>query len=460
MGNVNKPKDIILILDHYDAEARNLHESLKSVKCQCPTIVVYDDGYVPDDVVSLFGYFLGDYKTAEDYLGRPRYFNEVKVPELWEIKSDYYQGEVYDKIRKKADIIYEKGNLERNVKEVIWLSESGKKLVSEHYNNLGVMYARTTYDRDEKAIIKSYFNAKKQEVIVEHLDSGRIVLNEEDGEVRVLAGRVELALYLMILAEYKDSRIFFNSLGIPFQISLRLWKEQTGDILFWQEPPREDIPGNMQFILEGKAPRVEAIMVQRKDSYHKLVNVGVDKTRVLPFGYIYQYVRAHSYGKNALICTNSDEIEMLSELVQAFSDIHFHIMAVTEMSQKLWAFERYDNVSLYPNCSNRDREKLFELCDIYLDINQGKEIVNAVEHAFLNNMLIMGWIETRHNKRYVAKKHYFEKKDVKQFIEKMRLVVDSNIARDEFLLEQKRYALGEESALYEALKDGKRIGRA
>ena len=57
-----------------------------------------------------------------------------------------------------------------------------------------------------------------------------------------------------------------------------------------------------------------------------------------------------------------------------------HIGAITEMSTTLMGLGKYDNVKLYPTITQEDQ--LFT-CDIYLNINKGGEIVNAIERAML-----------------------------------------------------------------------------
>ncbi|MEJ7393656.1 accessory Sec system glycosylation chaperone GtfB, partial [Staphylococcus saprophyticus] len=74
-------------------------------------------------------------------------------------------------------------------------------------------------------------------------------------------------------------------------------------------------------------------------------------------------------------------------------NIQFHIAAVTEMSSKLMAFDQYQHVHLYPAATKDIFEALYQRCDIYLDINQGNEIENAVSRAFHHQHVIFAWDE-------------------------------------------------------------------
>ncbi len=69
-------------------------------------------------------------------------------------------------------------------------------------------------------------------------------------------------------------------------------------------------------------------------------------------------------------------------MVETLPDFKFHIAAITEMSDKLMQLDQYANVHLYPSINIDRVNELYQLCDIYLDIDEGNEILNAVEQAF------------------------------------------------------------------------------
>ncbi|MCG4779249.1 hypothetical protein L0P10_20420, partial [Eggerthella lenta] len=69
---------------------------------------------------------------------------------------------------------------------------------------------------------------------------------------------------------------------------------------------------------------------------------------------------------------------------------------------RLMGMQKYENVYLYPVVKMDTARNLMRKCDIYLDINQGDEILDAVRAAFENNMLILGFNETMHEPRLIA----------------------------------------------------------
>lgn len=117
-----------------------------------------------------------------------------------------------------------------------------------------------------------------------------------------------------------------------------------------------------------------------------------------------------------MICTNSDRIEKLTELINALPNMKFHVCALTEMSQKLMSFEKYDNVHLYPGCKASEILNLFNTCDYYLDINYENEIVDATKEAFLHNLLILGFNQTIHNRKYVLPDFVFDANNYQNMI--------------------------------------------
>ena len=56
--------DALLLFDNYGQESQSLHTSLKMAGYNCPAVVIEDEGFLPDDVVSVYGFFLGDFKAV------------------------------------------------------------------------------------------------------------------------------------------------------------------------------------------------------------------------------------------------------------------------------------------------------------------------------------------------------------------------------------------------------------
>ena len=447
MGGFTKASEVVLLFDNYSLDSQNLHTSFKMSGLDYPAVVIEDDGFLPEDVTSVFGFFLGDFKNAKGIPGRPRYFNQITVPEYWEISANNNSGKVHDLNKERGHIFYAEPKHKRLVRVVDWCDEKGVVRSSDHYNRYGALYARTIFNAKGQKVNKSYFSASGTEVIMENYVTGDIILN--DGEVvKIFRSKTEFVLYFLEKAGYNHCRIFFNSLSTPFFVSQRLSADTKGDVLFWQEPVRDAIPGNMKIILDGQAGRTAKIMVQKRQAYHRLLELGASCDMVHKLGFVYPFQKENSHKPEALICTNSDRIEQCLKIVTALPQMHFHVAALTEMSSKLMSMGTYENVSLYPGVKMDVLNELFEKCDFYFDINHESEIVSAVRKAFLHNQLIFAFKETIHNRDYVADEHIYAANDADRMIADVKAVMADSGLAEEHLKIQHASALAESTESY------------
>lgn len=70
---------ITLLFDTFSGESKNLLESFKNAGAAFHAAVIEDDGFLPDDVMSVYGFFLGDYRKADSLPGKPLYFNQIQI---------------------------------------------------------------------------------------------------------------------------------------------------------------------------------------------------------------------------------------------------------------------------------------------------------------------------------------------------------------------------------------------
>ncbi|XCP84472.1 accessory Sec system glycosylation chaperone GtfB [Roseburia hominis] len=447
MERLAKQNNVVLLFDNFSTDSQALLDSFQIAGYECPAVVIEDDGFLPDGVMSVYGSFLGDFKGDG---ARPKYFNQVKIPDYWQIRGTNNSGEIRDLNRLRGRIFYAEPLHKRLVKVVDWYDERGVVRSSDHYNRYGAVWARTTFNAKGHKVNKSYFSAAGQEVIVENFVTGDIILNEGD-EVKFFRTKTDFAAYFLKKKGLDQRRIFFNSLSTPFFVSNALMASKKSDVLFWQEPIRDEIPGNMRIILKGEAPRAGKILVQKRRSYERLIELGADPGIVGKQGFLYPFKRKNRHRAEALICTNSDQIEKCREIVEALPQMHFSIAALTEMSSKLLAMGNYDNVTLYPGVKMKILDRLFEKCDWYLDINYGTEIVSAVRRAFLNNQLIYAFDKTVHNADYVAGESIYAPENAGHMIEDMKKVLSDTDLMDEYVKRQQEAAMSECVKAYEEI---------
>lgn len=437
---------MINLFEHYTTDTKDLHQSLKRAGFDFKTIVLNESGFLPKDVVSPYGYFL-DFPSDEAATGC--YFNEVVVPDFWEIRSTNAFGEIFEHHMKRGTIHYIEPTHQRIVDRVDWLDKTGRLMFVEHYNQHGKIFAKTYYNGKDTPIFRTYSNARNEEIIVEHYEIGTIILNFEN-KVHVFQSAYEFYAHFFKVAGIPTTQFVLNRLSTPFMLTYQLDK-QGRDILFWQEPIGDTIPGNMRVVLEGNE-RIKQIFVQNKAAYHKLLTLVTNeeqRQKIALLGTIYQFEDNLPTDNSVLTLTNSDNLEQLKAFVEALPQVTFHIGAITEMSDKLMMMAGYDNVRLYPNIHLSKVEQLLQTCCVYLDINYENEILNASRRAFEHQQVILAFEETRHQEKWTAPQHVYVKDDYAHMIDDLAHIIEQSAIRQEALERQKEHALHESVSSYQ-----------
>jgi len=313
----------------------------------------------------------------------------------------------------------------RLVKKVEWKTPAGRIFQVDHYNRFGACFAKTTFDASGQAIMTSYRDVEQKEVILENHVTGDILLTLEGQGLRHFSGRVAFIIDFLQGLEVNLDHILFNSLSTSFLTSFHFPDKSGQDILVWQESLQDHIPGNMQLILENDHLRVKTIIISDYATYERALQLTDEKFhhKFSHLGYHYHFKRDNFVRPDALIVTNSDQLEQVEKLVESLPRVTFRIAAVTEMSSKLLDMLRYPNVVLYQNASPQKLQELYQLSDIYLDINYGNELLQAVRQAFEHNQLVLAFEETAHNRRYIAQNHIFAKEAVDDMIHTIELAL-------------------------------------
>ncbi len=427
---------MIYLMDVYNQPSEDLRRSLATTYEDVTSVSVLYDGFLPEGVQSPYAHYLyGDKELME----RPLYFNRLDVPEFWEIRSNGSQGEIYDGRTLRGRIFYHEPKHKRCIRVVDWLDEANKVRFSDHYDKFGHKYSRTHFDHEGKVIYRSYYNLDHQEVISENFVTHDIMVNQ-DGKTKIFKSRSDFTTdFIRNFADDQET-IVINSLSTPFVVSRR-FKNPTA--LFWQEAISNEVPGNMRVMLDEG----HRVFVQTSTAYQRLLDLGLNENQIQKVGFVYPFTRDTSHRKAALTFTNSDQVEHIVSLAEQCPDVQFHIGAITEMSNKLMDLSRYKNVHLYPNVNRIKVRKLWEACDIYLDINHGNEILDSLRNAFLNNQLIFALKDTLHSAEYVDLDHIFDQGPA--LIQAMKDVVDTPSRWDEALEKQRVFALVETNATFQ-----------
>lgn len=383
---------MIRLFEWLTQESLDLHYSLEESGIQGTSIVLNDDGFLPEGIISPYTFF-----CEVEMDGSPLYFNQLEVPYLWQITGTNTEGEIWNRSSKRGVIHYHDPKYLRFVQSVDWLYPDGSIYMTDHYNKYGWVFARTYFFSDQQVSHKKYFTKSGQEILSENILTGDILLNWK-GKVYHFTKKVDFFLFYLKKSGLDLSSIWYNSLGMPFLLSYYLGGEGR-DILFWQENLTDQLPGNMQVIFSGRSSRTKKVVVQDRSVYKKLLHLVEEKNKeMISFlNILYPKLRENYSRKEILIVTNSDQIEGIETLTDNLSAYTFHIGALTGMSDKLQNIGQKENVLLYPNMSPKTMLDLLEQCDIYLDINHGNEVLSIVRQAFERSLLILAYDNTVHS---------------------------------------------------------------
>lgn len=398
---------MINLFDNFDRASMDFVRSQLIAKIKIPSVAINDDGFLPDEVDSPVKLFCN---LNDNHL--PLHFDEIKVPHFWRITSSGNMGQVLDLTKKRADIIYSSADNRRLVKEVRWLDEDGAVTWIDHYDQHGHRFAKTILVNNQPSQ-KEYYDKRGRKVITHDLRLGDVFLNYE-GRQHHFPDLAHFVAFFLHERHYNLDHVFYNTLNQALAVTMQLSADGT-DTLIWHEKTGKQIPGNMQFLLKNKT-RTKHIVFQRSDDWQRRDDFLPDEKGDVEFsflGNIYPHPRGNDLKPNALIMTNSDQIPQLDVLVQLMPHVQFNIAAITQMSPKLLAFQDRPNVNLYPNVSETRVKKLLANCDVYLDINKGNEILQAVRVAFEQNMLIVGFKDTLHEPQFVMPGNIFDQNDVR-----------------------------------------------
>lgn len=401
---------MINLFETFNEQTRVLYETLKQVSMTETTIVIDDDGFLPKGVTSPYQFFAENEYLSTD---KPLFYNEVVVPELWEIDGNNNEAFIKDMGRVRAHIKYKKNFKHRIVKCIEWMDEDGNIRTIEFYNQQGIHFNTQVYDLNQQLIFSTYYNRNHQTIIYENYITNDYVVNYNEKEY-YFKDKAQFIIFYLKEAFDKLDNFLVNSLSYPF-IAVYQLGIPGKDYLFWQETSSE-VPGNMIAMLKSDI-RDFTILVPSEEEYTNLKTLLPHEQRIKKTGYIYSYLKPITINKEILIVTNSDQLEQIITIIDELSNHMIHIAAITEMSPKLLSLSKYTNVRLYPNIKRSTLIELYKKSSIYLDINHGNEILESVRGAFDYNMLILGFNHIAHNRTYTLPKHLVLKQQIYKLLE-------------------------------------------
>ena len=319
-------------------------------------------------------------KDPASKVGNPLFFNDLEVPELWECWTLGITTYLFDGEERRANVVLRGDILSRTVDRVEWFGQGEEIASIDFYNRYGWRSKQSLLTETGQPYLDIYLNRQQEEVLLHYISQGIFLYQPPKGRDHLYANKEELqkAVLKQVLPEDEAILLMDQSLlafvkEIPKERlaycareahALDEIKEQVGQILLVED----------------------GILSEKKDGITALSGlVDVDQEKFQP---------------EALVMTASQEVEGLSSLVHQFPQVTFHIAALTAMGPKLTDLVARPNVRLYPGISLGNYESLLARCSIYLDCNQGEEVMNSSIRALENGLVLFGLKSTVHQEAY------------------------------------------------------------
>ena len=370
-------------------------------------------------------------KDPASTVGNPLFFNDLEVPELWECWTLGITTYLFDGEERRANVVLREDILSRTVDRVEWFGQ-GEEIVSiDVYNRYGWRSKQSLLTEAGQPYLDIYLNRQQEDVLLHFVSQGTFLLQTPKGRDRLYASKEELqrAVLKQVLPEDEAILLMDKTLldvvkEIPKERlaycareahALDEIKEQVGQILLVED----------------------GLLSEKKDGITALSGL-VD-------------VEEDSFQPEALVMTASQEVEGLSSLVHQFPQVTFHIAALTAMGPKLTDLAARPNVRLYPGVSLENYEELLATCSLYLDCNQGEEVMNSSIRALENGLVLFGLKSTVHQEAYKELSTITD--TVEEMKQQLEILLQHPEAFKEMLREQVRILeLPEKNALKEIFK--------
>lgn len=373
----------VALFDVYNENTKELLQSLKTASIPTTNLFVRYFGELPEDAICPFTYF----GTEDEVQGKGLFFNQVEVPEFYEIRDVGGQtAHILNGDRVAGKILYRKG-IFRKVERVQWFSQYMRVLKEDLYNTAGKHYA-SNYFLQGKVYQTAYLKNKK-EVIWENYANGVLTLHD-GGKVYQFNNLTSFFLYFIERVGLSENEDFIiNSLSYPLFI-LRNFLTEPKATLFWQEEMTSGIPGNLDGELKEPVAIKQVIFKNEAQLKRVMTAYPNSLTKLAYLSPIGEFTRKNNMRMTVFNLTASDEFVGLEELLREFPKIDFCVAAKTSMSDKLLNLGSfYDNLTLLPTINDQEIKAELEKADIYLDINQGMEVEEIIKKAYKDSLLVL-----------------------------------------------------------------------
>ena len=365
-----------------DDATHELMRSLEAADLSFTPVVVQYDGALPDGALCPFTAY-----TGIEPVGDPLFFNEVPVPAWCEIRQGHQNyGEILRDGYPIGRIHYEPSSF-RQVESVDWLLPDQTLSHTDHYDRYGHRYA-TSYYSGGVAYQTVYQGPQDRTIEVDHVS--RVVTMRSPHSLLTFATLTDFVSYFLDDQHLADDHVLINSLSYPLFV-MRKRATAPSTTLFWQEAMPGDVPDNMAAELEHPKALTRIVFCDDQQRHKVAAHHPRTALDLVYLSHLDQFADKHGYDlRRTFTLTNSDEIPWLTELLETFPEVTFSVAALTLMSEKLHSLgRRFPNLTLTPTITHGQIRDELDKASVYLDINSGAHVLDAVRAAYYLNLVVL-----------------------------------------------------------------------
>lgn len=438
-----------VLIDHYTPLSDYLYRMLSSVEPDLTFLVLDDSCFLPAGFFPFFEFAIR-HLTKQEGKDTPAFhpvFNIfLPIPQFWSItpvSRASAQISYHQTVRGK--IYYKEPYSELCVNHVEWLSETGTLYRTDYYDRYGHIAYQDFWNSSHTLITRTYYSQAQQEILSYNDSTGSYAIIQNGCIQSFFENRNDFLVYFLKYLNTKNETVIATTND---QISLLkqsdVWEHTNHLILY-------DRISEAQTFLQQENVHISPAFLLNTTATKALLSTPDPRLHMIHYVPDISFTKYYSKHQ-ILILTASDQIEGLAELVTALPNVFFHIAANTAVSDYLMSFQEFDNVSVYQQISSETLQLLLQNCTIYLDINYGPEIHDALIQASMNHLLLLGFSDTIHNASYLLPEFVFPQGNVTDLLNQLHLLtVNETLYRSE-LKKQQALHLQDLSLLTTALK--------
>lgn len=309
--------------------------------------------------------------------GQPLFFNNISLPPYWEITTDGLEGYVYDHGEKKAVIQFRQPQSERTVARIYWYDDDEKCIWIDYYSAYGWKVCRELLDEEEKSVLRTIYDSKGREVLVEWLQQDKIAYFDSQKNPTIYPNRHSFLLKVLEeIVEREDILILGEEVLSLFPLSKKDHSYYLADDITEADKIADRV--NQVLVMSPKVSDVSP--------YTHLYGFALDKPVPLR--------------PQAMIFTNSEWIEGLEQLLIQFPEIDFHVGAVTEMGNRITNLSIYSNLHIYEGMTYQLFQEILDRSSFYFDIQYDIEIFASSLCAVEQGVLLFTLDNLTHHEEY------------------------------------------------------------